>query len=229
MAPIQFGVLIFPFQLMDVVGPLDVLSSSSKPYLKSIQELGFPPGLSDKGIDIEFHHIAETLEPETLTGNFRATPTTTFATCPPLDYLLIGGPKFDYISNVPPATAEFIRSRAKEVKILFTTCTGGMVLAATGILDGKTATTNHGAIGPAKQFFSKVNWTFDQWVIDGKFWTAAGACAGMDMFAFWVRENYGAEVAEAGYAALDYEPRGLDRKRVHLKRHEAEVNGQAAK
>ena len=66
-----------------------------------------------------------------------------------------------------------------------------MVAAATGVLDGKMATTNHGAVPAAMQFFKEVKWTKDQWVIDGKFWTAGGACAGMDMMAHWVMENYG--------------------------------------
>ena len=225
MAPLQFGVLLIPFQLMDAAGPLDVLSSSTKEYLKGIEALGFPAGLSDKGIDMEFHHIAETMEPVTLPANFRAQPTTTCATCPTLDYLLIGGPKFEYISNPPPVMLDFIRSRAQEVKILFTTCTGGMVAAAAGILDGKTATTNHGALPIAMQYFKKVRWAKEKWVVDGKFWTAGGAAAGMDMFAHWVIENYGKDVAEAGFGALDYEPRDIQRKRVHLKRHEEEANG----
>ena len=77
-----------------------------------------------------------------------------------------------------------MRERTKEVKTLFTTCSGGMVAAAAGLLDGVTATTNHGAVPLAQQLFSKVNWTREkQWVVDGKFWTAGGACAGMDMFA----------------------------------------------
>lgn len=54
--------------------------------------------------------------------------------------------------------------------------------------------------------------------MDGKFWTAGGgACAAMDMFAHWVKENYGQDVAEAGWAALDYEPRDVHGKLIPLK------------
>jgi hypothetical protein len=55
MAPLRFGVLQIPYQLMDVVGPLDVLSSSSKPYLKGMEAVGVPAEVSDRGTDIEFH------------------------------------------------------------------------------------------------------------------------------------------------------------------------------
>jgi transcriptional regulator GlxA family with amidase domain len=125
MAPIQFGVLLIPFQLMDVAGPLDVLSSSSIPYLRKCESLGVPAALVAKGIDIEFHHIGETMDPVTHTAGFRSTPTTTCAACPPLDYLLIGGPDLAYLQNISPVMAAFMRERAKEVKTFFTTCSGG--------------------------------------------------------------------------------------------------------
>jgi len=222
MAPIQFGVLLIPFQLMDVAGPIDVLSSSSIPYIKSAEEsLGMGnTGISEHGIDIEFHHIGETMEPVTHSAGFKSTPTTTCATCPKLDYLLIGGPERAFFENIPPTMAKFMQERAKEVKIVFTTCTGGMVAAAVGLLDGLDATTNHGVVPLAMQIFPSVKWTREkQWVVDGKFWTAGGACAGMDMMAHWVMENYGMDVAECGFAALDYEPRDVNGKQVPLRRH----------
>jgi putative intracellular protease/amidase len=220
MAPIQFGILLIPFQLLDVAGPLDVLSSTSIPYLELGESLGVPSSLAAKGIDIEFHHIGETMDPVTHTGNFKSTPTTTCATCPKLDYLLIGGPEPAYLQNIPPVMAAFMRERALEVKTFFTTCSGGMVAAAVGLLDGVNATTNHGAVALAQQLFPKTKWTREkQWVVDGKFWTAGGACAGMDMFAHWVMENYGKDVAEAGFMALDYEPRDVSGKHIALRRH----------
>lgn len=70
-----------------------------------------------------------------------------------------------------------------------------------------------------KQIRPQVKWTDEkQWVVDGKFWTAGGACAGMDMFAHWVMENYDQDVAEAGFAALDYEPRDVNAKLVQLEK-----------
>ena len=219
MAPIQFGILCIPFQLTDVTGPLDVLSSSSIDYLRGFQEVGgYPLELAERGIDIEFHYIGESMEPMTSTANCKIQPSTTCATCPKLDYLLIGGPEPKFFLNLPPVWANFLRERVDEVKGLFTTCTGGIVAAMAGILDGKNATTNHQVVPMAKQARPEVKWTDErQWVVDGKFWTAGGACAGMDMFANWVKQNYGQDVAEAGWAALDYEPRDVHGKLVPLK------------
>lgn len=109
--------------------------------------------------------------------------------------------------------AEFLRAHVAAGKGLFTTCTGSYAVAASGILDGKNATVNHAAIDLCRLFFPKVNWTKEsQWVIDGNIWTAAGACAGMDMIADWVMKNYAMELALAGFASLDYQPRDVNRK-----------------
>lgn len=214
MSPIQFGVIMIPFQLSDVSGPVDVLSSSSMPYLRGFGN----PGLAERGIDIEFHYIGE--EIVTHPAGFKSQPTTTTSACPKLDYLLIGGPSPEYIKEIPPAIASFVCERAAEVNVVFTTCTGGIFASVLGLLDGLNATTNHEAIEIAKQLRADVKWTTEKnWVIDGKFWTAGGACAGMDMMAHWVMENYDRDIAEAGFASLAYEPRDVNGKQVVLSRH----------
>jgi transcriptional regulator GlxA family with amidase domain len=216
MAPIQFGIIMIPFQLTDVAGPMDVLSSSSSPYLRGFGN----PGLAERGIDIEFHYIGEEMEPVVHDTGFRSLPTTTISTCPRLDYLLIGGPSPNYLKAIPPAIASFVCERVNEVKIVFTTCTGGIFASALGLLDGLNATTNHEAMALARELGPNVKWTAEKnWVVDGKFWTAGGACAGMDMMAHWVMENYGRDIAEAGFAALAYEPRDVNGKQVILSRH----------
>ena len=203
------------YQMMDVAGPLDVLSSSSKQYISAIEQAsGQTSSISEKGIEIEFHHIGETLEPVTLTGNFRSQPTTTIDTCPKLDYLLIGGTSLEY--RLSPSFVDFLQKRIKDVKILFATCTGGFLLASAGVLDGRHATTNHEVLPAMEKMYPQVKWAKKQWVIDGNLWTAGGACAGMDMFAHWVITNYGMDVARCGFSALDYEPRDINAKRVQL-------------
>lgn len=220
MAPIQFGVLMIPFQLVDCAMPLDVLSSSSKPYLVGMEVAGVPSHVAQKGIEIEFHYIGATsLDPVQHTAGFKSVPTITCADCPKLDYLLVGGPDPQYIQTMPKEFIKFLQERVNEVKTIFTTCTGGMVVAASGILDGIEATTNHGAVPMAERMMPNVKWTKEkQWVVseDGKFWTAGGACAGMDMAAHWVMQNYGMDVAMCGFTALDYHPRGLDKQLIKL-------------
>lgn len=75
--------------------------------------------------------------------------------------------------------AEFIKKHVKDGKVLFTTCTGALAIASTGVLDGKRATVNHDLLEMAKVIVPAVNWEKKQWVVDGNLWTAGGACAGM--------------------------------------------------
>lgn len=220
MAPIQFGVLMVPYQTIDVAGPLDILSSCSKRLIGPLEAAGFPgtAGMTEKAIDIEFHHINETMDPVALTAGIKALPTTTCDECPSLDFLLIGGPD-PFTFRLSDRFAQFLRAHSKAGKGVFTTCTGALAISPSSVLDGKNATTNHGALEIATKMNPKVKWTQKQWVIDGNFWTAGGACAGMDMMANWVIQNYGMEIAKLGFYALDYEPRDVDGNRLLPQQH----------
>ncbi|KAH8587558.1 DJ-1/PfpI family protein-like protein [Bisporella sp. PMI_857] len=212
MAPIKFGVLMIEYQMLDAVGPLDILSSCSKKLIEGYEATVAPGlGLSDKSIDIEFYHINETLDPVTLTANAKMVPTVTCDDCPPLDYLLVGGPD-PTTFKLSDRFSKFLRDHVAAGRGLFTTCTGAIAVAPSGVLDGKNATVNHMAVEYAKKAFPQVKWTKEsQWVADGNIWTAGGACAGMDMMAHWVIENYGKDLAIFGFTSLDYQPRDVNR------------------
>jgi len=220
MAPLQFGILMVPYQTIDAAGPLDVLSCCSKALVSSFEAAGIPgtAGMTDKAIDIEFHHINETMDPVALTAGVKVLPSTTCDNCPPLDFLLVGGPDVSTF-KLPERFAEFLRAHVAAGKGLFTTCTGALGISSSGVLDGKTATTNHMVLPMAKHISPNVKWVEKQWVEDGNIWTAGGACAGMDMMAHWVIENYGMDVAKLGFYGLDYEPRDVDGNRVLPQQH----------
>ena len=144
--------------------------------------------------------------------------------CPKLDYLLLGGPDPNWaLKDMSQALKDFIVKCTSDCKIIFTTCTGASVAASAGILDDTHATMNHMMIPAAKQIWPAVGWTDqEQWVVskcksktgeDGscELWTSGGACAGMDMFASWMMQEYGRDVTEFGLETLDLEPRGRKR------------------
>lgn len=69
-----------------------------------------------------------------------------YADAPPADVLIItGGPGWDRESK-DAATVDFVRRFSKEATVA-AVCTGGMILAATGLLDGKPATTKKEVTG----------------------------------------------------------------------------------
>ncbi|RFU80107.1 hypothetical protein TARUN_2113 [Trichoderma arundinaceum] len=211
MARIQFGALVYDYQTIDVVGPIDLLGSACKELMEGLQYFGpIDKATIERAPQFDFHHIGITRDPVLLTSSVSIVPTTTVDECPELDILLIGGPN-PVGFELHPKYTEFIRNHVAAGKLLFTNCTGSSVVAATGILDGKIATVNNIEFEYAKRQFPNVKWTMEKkWAIDGNIWTAAGAVAGMDMIAHWLKENYGLDVLIQAALMLDYEPRDID-------------------
>ncbi|MBB4661275.1 DJ-1/PfpI family protein [Conexibacter arvalis] len=84
-------------------------------------------------------------------------------------------------------------------------CTGSLLLAAAGLLDGRRATTHwlllddlerHGATAVRERV-----------VVDGKVVTAAGVSAGIDMALTLAAELAGADVAQTAQLLLEYDPK----------------------
>lgn len=225
MAPIRFGIPLYKYQALDVIGPLDVIAGANVSLLKHYEENGFvPKGFSEKGLELEFYHISETSSksnPENLElENLDVVATVTPEDCPPIDYLLLGGPMPSY--KLSDELKVFIKDRVakNEIKTIFTTCTGAGVLAQTGLLDGRRATVNPGMLDLAHEMYPAVNWVAKteqvNWVIDGNIWTANGACTGMDMFAHWLIQQCGEELAKFQFETLGYAPRGIDGKALAI-------------
>ncbi|KAM0186955.1 hypothetical protein ACHAPA_008051 [Fusarium lateritium] len=212
MAPLQFGVLIYDFQAIDVIGPTDLVNSCSKAYLQACSGfMKIDEEALSRASDFAFHHIGVTRDPVVIaSSSITLVPTTTVDECPDLDILLLGGP--DPVNfELHPKFADLIRKHVAAGKLLFTTCTGASVAAAAGVLDGRKATVNHACIPLVKQKFPNVEWTDEkQWIVDENVWTAGGAVAGMDMFAHWLKKTSGLDVLILGSSLLDYEPRGVD-------------------
>jgi cyclohexyl-isocyanide hydratase len=106
------------------------------------------------------------------------TPDETFDFAPPLDVLHIpGGPGQEALMD-DSTTLDFIRKQAEHAEIVFSVCTGALLLGAAGLLQGRQATTHWGAFELLPIFGAKpVN---KRVVIDGKFVFAAGVTAGID-------------------------------------------------
>lgn len=79
---------------------------------------------------------------------------------------------------------------------LLSICSGAFVLAATGLLDGRPATTHWRYVQALRSMYPQVRVDPDVlYVDDGRIVTSAGSAAGIDACLHLVRRDYGAEVA----------------------------------
>jgi transcriptional regulator GlxA family with amidase domain len=85
-------------------------------------------------------------------------------------------------------------------------CTGALLLAAAGLLEGRPATTNRLALDRLRQTGAEV---IDTRVVDdGDVLTAQGVTAGLDLALWLVERERGAEFAAGLAAAVEYERTG---------------------
>jgi putative intracellular protease/amidase len=83
-------------------------------------------------------------------------------------------------------------------------CTGALVLAAAGLLQGLEATTHWAAVDELEAFGA--HYTARRVVTEGKIVTAAGVSAGIDMALTLAARIVGDQVAEAIQLAIEYDP-----------------------
>ncbi len=99
-----------------------------------------------------------------------------------------------------------IMKLAEKANFVLTVCTGSALLAKTGLIDGKNATSNKIAFDWVKSQNEKVSWVRKaRWVKDGKFYTSSGVSAGIDMTLGFVKDNFGEEVSKKVSKYIEYE------------------------
>jgi putative intracellular protease/amidase len=104
------------------------------------------------------------------------------AAAPALDVLLVPGGMGTRreLSNGP--FLDELRRQAEKARFVASVCTGSILLASAGLLDGKSATSNKRVFKMVASRWSAVHWVAEaRWVEDGRFFTSSGVSAGMDM------------------------------------------------
>jgi transcriptional regulator GlxA family with amidase domain len=107
---------------------------------------------------------------------------------------LVGGPPVAE-GRLDPAVAAALAERAPGSRVV-SICTGAFALAATGVLDGRPATTHWIRAEAFRRFFPAVRLDPDVlYVDDGDVLTSAGNAAGIDLLLHLIRRDHGADVA----------------------------------
>lgn len=202
----RVGILVFPnVEVLDFCGPYEVFSVT-RLHEERRREESSP---------FEVLLLAESADPVVATGGLRVIPDATLETCPPLDILVVPGGwgTRKEISNQRVLT--WIAERAKEVETLTSVCTGAMLLAQAGLLDGRRATTHWRSLDWMRQSFPAVTVDDKLHVVeDGQVLTSAGISAGIEMALLVVARYFGEAVGRATARHMEYPFPDDNRRRV---------------
>ncbi|SES23755.1 DJ-1/PfpI family protein [Pedobacter rhizosphaerae] len=117
---------------------------------------------------------------------------------PQADILIIPGTSPEIVAKVSAdkKMMNWIVDQNNKTQMTMSVCTGGLILANTGLLDGRSATTHHWSIDELKSH-SKINvQEKKRFVVDGKFLTGAGVTSGMDVALEAIELIHGKDVAD---------------------------------
>lgn len=99
---------------------------------------------------------------------------------------------------------DWVREVDRTTKWTTSVCTGSLVLGAAGLLEGRRATGHWCYLEPLRAFGADPE--VGRWIEDGKYLTAAGVSAGIDMALHLVGQEAGTEAAEAIQLGIEYDP-----------------------
>mgnify|MGYP003693970933 CR=1 FL=1 len=137
-------------------------------------------------------------------GGMQIVPEYTIENAPPPKVIVIPAQ-----SQPSPAVLEWIRKSSKTTDVTMSVCTGAFVLAKTGLLNGKSATTYHGAFGRFATQFPDVQLKRGaRFVENGNLATAGGLSSGIDLALRVVERYYGREVARKTAYNMEYQGEG---------------------
>ena len=184
------GIFIFDdVEVLDFCGPFEVFSVAGK--------------RSAAAFDV--FTVAERPGPISARNGLSVNPTHAFADAPPIDLLLIPGGQGTRPLLERPEVLDWIKARAQAAELVLSVCTGALLLAKIGLLDGLSATTHHAALDELRRHGPKVSVCGDRRVVDnGRIVTSAGVAAGIDMSFHVVARLLGQEVADATAKYIEY-------------------------
>jgi len=196
---INFNVILFDnFEVLDVFGPVEVIGKLPKHYAIKYfsQNGGLVISRQDTRIEtLPFSKISH--------GGVSLIP---------------GGMGTRTLVNDVQFIND-IKDIAENSDYVLCVCTGSALLAKTGLLDNRNATTNKMAFNWVKSNGINVKWDKNaRWVVDGKYYTSAGVSAGIDMALGYVADVHGLDMAIeiANYIEYDWNRNKKDDKFCHL-------------
>jgi transcriptional regulator GlxA family with amidase domain len=148
--------------------------------------------------------VAETMGPVTASGGLKIVPNFTFETAPAPKIIVIPAQE-----EPSEATLHWIRAATQSTDVTMSVCTGAFVLAKTGLLSGKPATTHHNAYADLAMQFPDIQVKRGaRFVEAGNLASAGGLSSGIDLALRVVGRYFGREVAAQTAYYMEYQGEG---------------------
>lgn len=203
MEHLKVAVVIFPgVELVDMNGPIDVFLHANRAYKTSFEKPRY-----------EVFTVAETNDLVEAEGKAVVIkPAMSIKECTEADIVVIPG-RIDFTAaadSIPASQAiiDWIAMMAgNKNTTIMSVCVGLYSLAATGMLDGKKATTHYLAMSYAQKTWPKIKLIKNvRCVHDGQFVTTGGITSGIDGALYLVKHNDGETVAQMVADIMVYNP-----------------------
>ena len=181
------GILVFDeVEELDFVGPLEVFGMAAR-----------------FGADCETLVIAPQPGHVRCRHGLQVLPDCSLQEAPALDLLIVpGGLGARTHAKANPQILEFVRRQRGTV---VSVCTGALILAAAGILDGFSATTHQSSLDLLREYGQITIQEGARFVMHERVATSAGVTAGIDLALALVAREWGHSVAETVAANLEWE------------------------
>ena len=192
-AALHFGIALFDgVEELDWAGPWEVLGAWAR-Y--------FP----DDGARV--CTLAPSTEPVTCAKGARVLADHTWDDHPHLDVLVYPGGEGTRRQLGDRAVRAWVRAVAEEAQLVASVCTGALVLADAGLLDGRPATTHWASLDHLAGLGADIEVRrHERFVDDGDVVTSAGVSAGIDMALHLVARFAGEERGREVQRIIEYYP-----------------------
>jgi transcriptional regulator GlxA family with amidase domain len=186
---VTVGVLIFDdVEVLDFAGPFEVFS-------RTRTVAGAESRRTDDSAPFETFTVARSRDAVTAIGGLTVTPRYAWADAPPIDVLVVPGGFGTRALLNDQAMLEWIRETAARSRQLTSVCTGALLLAKIGLLQGKRATTHWAGLDLLASIDPTIRVQRDRRVVHDGVFTSAGVSAGIDMAFAVVEQICGRDVA----------------------------------
>ncbi|MBX9599828.1 MAG: DJ-1/PfpI family protein [Bryobacteraceae bacterium] len=176
--------------MIDFAGPWEVFQDVQRPGSEAAHRMAF-----------QLYTVSDRTEPLRASAGMRIVPDHDFGSAPPPKVIVIPAQ-----GGHTPAKIEWLRHASQKAEVTMSVCTGAFLLAKTGLLDGKLATTHHDFFDRFAGEFPRVKLRRGlRFVENGDLCSAGGLTSGIDLAIRVVDRYFGRAVAQTTVDYMEYQ------------------------